>query len=602
MRDTELMELIKIGETVDVECKEGQNKVPNSLWESYSAMANTNGGIIVLGIKENRSKGIFEVNGVNNINKQIQDFWNTINGNKVNRNLLRDEDVQKFNIEDKDIIVINVPRAYYKERPIFLNGNPYKGTYKRNSEGDYGCTEAEVNAMIRDASEEGNDGLIIQDYTLNDLNEDTIKKYRNRFSSRIPDHPWNALNNEEFLEMIGGINEDRRKQIKGVTVAGMLMFGKGIYIRNLFAKINFDYREEIDLDINQRWSDRITIDGTWENNLYNFYFAVINKLTSNIKVPFIIENLERRDDTLVHQAIREAFVNQIIHADFNLQGTLKIIKTKDSLEFTNPGSLKIDLESIFKGGNSKSRNPRIQKMFTFIGLGEGAGSGFPKILSAWNEQNWRIPELKEDNNLNQVSLKLWMASMLPEDCLQALKGIFGNEFNLFNKDEVLILATANLEGSVNNARIQLMTDKHSYEITDILRDLVGKKALIEEGYGKGKIYYLNSEFFSIVDIKENSIQTENGIHDTDHANDQATDHANDQATDHAIDQDSDSINKLLEFCKIPRSREQMQNFMKLRHRGHFRKTYLNPLIKRGLLKLTQPDKPTSPNQKYYSEI
>ena len=85
--------------------------------------------------------------------------------------------------------------------------------------------------------------------------------------------------------MIGGIKEDRRRKIKGVTVAGMLMFGKGLYIKDLFAKINF-------------------------------YFTVINKLTSNVKVPFKSENLERKDDTLVHQAIREAFVNQIIHADF----------------------------------------------------------------------------------------------------------------------------------------------------------------------------------------------------------------------------------------------------------------------------------------------
>ena len=65
-----------------------------------------------------------------------------------------------------------------------------------------------------------------------------------------------------------------------------------------------DYREEIDINQNQRWSDRFTIDGTWENNLYNFYFTVINKLTSNVKVPFKLENLERKDDTLVHQAIR----------------------------------------------------------------------------------------------------------------------------------------------------------------------------------------------------------------------------------------------------------------------------------------------------------
>lgn len=202
--------------------------------------------------------------------------------------------------------------------------------------------------MIRDASEDGNDGTIIENYTIKDLDEDTIKRYRNRFSSRTPGHPWNALSNEDFMEMIGGINEDRRKGIKGITTAGMLMFGKGVHIRNLFDKINLDYREEIDLTINQRWSDRVTIDGTWEHNLYNFYFIVINKLITNIKIPFTIEELERKDDTLVHQAIRGAFVNQIIHADFNIQGTLKIIKTRDNLEFANPGSLKIDLESFFK--------------------------------------------------------------------------------------------------------------------------------------------------------------------------------------------------------------------------------------------------------------
>ena len=137
-------------------------------------------------------------------------------------------------------------------------------------------------------------------------------------------------------------------------------------------------------------------------------------------------------------------------------------------------------------------------MFSLIGLGEGAGSGFPKILAAWNEQSWRTPELKEETNLNQVSLKLWMISMLPEECLESLKNIFGKEFNSFNKDEVLILAAAYLEGSVNNARIQLMMDKHSYDITGMLHDLVEKETLVVDGYGRGKMYYLNHEYNSNV--------------------------------------------------------------------------------------------------------
>lgn len=253
LTEIELFKMLQIGETVDIEFKEAENKIPNSLWESYSAMANTNGGIIILGIKENKKSGIYKIQGVTKIDNRVQDFWNIINGNKTNRNLLKDEDIQKLSIDGRDVLIINVPRADYRERPIFLNGEPYRGTYKRNAEGDFRCTEEEVNAMIRDSSTDGNDGIIFENYDINDLDKDTIKKYRNRFGTRKPDHPWNALNDEEFIEMIGGIRTDRGKKIRGLTLAGMLMFGKGKHIRNLLDKINFDYREEININENQRW-------------------------------------------------------------------------------------------------------------------------------------------------------------------------------------------------------------------------------------------------------------------------------------------------------------------------------------------------------------
>ena len=55
---------------------------------------------------------------------------------------------------------------------------------------------------------------------------------------------------------------------------------------------------------------------------------------------------------------------------------------------------------------------------------------------------------------------------------------------------------------------------------------------------------------------------------------------------------------ILEFCKTARTRGEIQSFLGLKHREHFRKDILNPLIKRGKLKLTIPDKPSSPNQRY----
>ena len=71
-------------------------------------------------------------------------------------------------------------------------------------------------------------------------------------------------------------------------------------------------------------------------------------------------------------------------------------------------------------------------------------------------------------------------------------------------------------------------------------------------------------------------------------------------TTQATTQVDEETKKILEFCKIPRTRNEMQKFMKLSNREYFRKHVISPLLKSGLLKLTIPNKPTSPNQKYYS--
>lgn len=98
MNMQELKKLIYQGEKVDIECKKAENSVPKSAYESYSAFANTKGGYIIFGVKEDKTKTIpgerFIIQGIENPSKQKEDFWNTINGNKVNVNLLKDEDVE----------------------------------------------------------------------------------------------------------------------------------------------------------------------------------------------------------------------------------------------------------------------------------------------------------------------------------------------------------------------------------------------------------------------------------------------------------------------------------------------------------------------------
>ena len=184
----ELKRLIYKGEKVDVECKKAENSVPKSVYESYSAFANTKGGYIILGVKEDKTKKNpkerFMIQGIDNPEKQKEDFWNTINGSKVNVNILKDEDVYVVEENGTSLIVIHVPRADFNMRPVYIGENPYKGTYKRNHEGDYHATEHEVRGMIRDQNPEGNDNMIIEYYTMDDIDKETLRKYRQIFEIR----------------------------------------------------------------------------------------------------------------------------------------------------------------------------------------------------------------------------------------------------------------------------------------------------------------------------------------------------------------------------------------------------------------------------------
>lgn len=94
----------------------------------------------------------------------------------------------------------------------------------------------------------------------------------------------------------------------------------------------------------------------------------------------------------------------IIHGDLMTNGLLRVEKYDDKFVLTNPGLLKLPIEQIYAGGESKAR--RMQNMLRMIGYGENLGSGFPLILSAWNEKHWLKPELIEQPELMQVKLVL----------------------------------------------------------------------------------------------------------------------------------------------------------------------------------------------------
>ncbi len=514
-----ILELLKYGERINLECKKAANKLPNSIWETYSSFANTDGGIILFGVEEHvgekEASKRFTFVSIENAEQIVRDFWNTINSDKVNVNILKDANVGTCKINNYTLIWIEVPQADYRQRPVYINGNPIKGTFKRNHEGDYHCTEEEVKAMLRDASDSGNDGGLLVGYTMNDIDMASLRSYRIEFEHRNPDHVWNSVDDLIFIKNMGGYAVDRSTGKEWLTAAGLLMFGKGIAVRERFDNIRMDFIDESNLVPGSRWSDRLTYDGTWENNLYNFIRQVLPKLVQGLQRPFRLDGMIRIDDTAVHTAIREAVVNMMIHSDYLITGILKILKTDKGFFFSNPGNLKLPVQDIYEGGHSIARNPRIQTMFRMIGLGDNIGSGFPTILSAWKAENWRKPDLSQNEELHQVELKLWMTSLMPSECMEYLRNLFGLAYDHLSKEEQIILGTAYLEREVTNVRIQSILDIHSIEIGHILSMLVEKNMLLINRKGRWTTYYLNekyeinSEQLEIADIPYSEIEFKN---------------------------------------------------------------------------------------------
>ena len=238
------------------------------------------------------------------------------------------------------------------------------------------------------------DMIVLEDFSLSDLNDDTIQSYRNYHSTVKPGHVWGKLQKEDYLEKIGAAGRIKAGDELHPTAAGLLMFGEEYRIVRRFPDYFLDYREELGSTI--RWTNRIqSSSGDWSGNLFDFFFRVYNKLTIDIEKPFALDGVTRVEDTPVHKAVREALVNCIVNTDFYLPEGIVILKKQNKIVFQNPGSIRTGKTQMLRGGISDPRNISIMKMLNLISIGERAGSGVPDIYSVWANKGWEEPVVEE---------------------------------------------------------------------------------------------------------------------------------------------------------------------------------------------------------------
>ena len=481
-------------ESVDLECKlaqgqSGLGEIPKDFWSTYSAMANAHGGVVLLGVRE--KDGIFSVAGLAAPTKMRTDLFNNLNNpGKVSTNLLNDSDVEEVLLDGQTILAIHIPAASRKQKPVFLNGQPLGNTYRRLNDGDRHCDEETVKRMLAEQVEDERDARILNGFGMDDIDPESLRIYRQMLKDEKPGHPYLEQDDFTFLTSLRGWRRDRQTGEAGLTLAGVLMFGKWSAIQEAVPHYFLDYQERPEAKTELRWVDRLVPDGTWTGNVFEFYRRVYRKLTVDLKVPFALKDGQRQDDTPIHVALREALVNSLVHADYTGRVSVLVVKRPDMFGFRNPGGLRLPIDQVIRGGESDCRNRILHQMFLLVGLGERGGSGMPKIYSGWQSQHWRQPLLREKDLPEQTLLELHMLDLLPSSVLAELRSRLGERFDSVSPLERMILSTAVIEGVVNHGRMAAICSDHPHDLSLALAKLEREGLLLSQGQSRGKFYHL----------------------------------------------------------------------------------------------------------------
>jgi ATP-dependent DNA helicase RecG len=486
-----LIERLEGEEALDLEVKAARGGLPNTIWPTISAFANAGGGWLVLGVAERDGRLVVE--GVTNpeiIAQQLADQMR--NPQKISHPVSRGTDLRIEQIGSARVVVLRVPPAPRRVRPVYVDRNPFDGTYIRGHAGDHRCTRPEVERMMREAADLAADQVILDGYGWDDLDRTSFAGYRRRFQTLHPESPHNALDDPSFLAVIGGFRRDHETGRSGITVAGLLIFGTEAAIRSWRGRHLIDFRlvpGDPFERVQPTWTDRLP----WEGNLLDAFDRIYKRLVDGLPIPFMLVDGIRVEMGPQHVAVREALVNLLVHADYRERDASLVIRSDRGFLLRNPGNSRVPYLDPAAGDRSDPRNPELVRMFRLIGLAEEAGSGVARIVQAWRSVGHEQPYFDLGAERYEFTVRLRYADFITDDDRAWLDAIGGP----WQEGEQLALVTARHRGEIDNASLRGMTGQHPADVTRILGGLRDARLLQLIGTGRGARYQLDPSALAV---------------------------------------------------------------------------------------------------------
>lgn len=255
-------------ESKELEYKLSQNKLSKSFWETVSAFANTDGGLIVLGVSEDK-KGSYQVVGVKNASEiRTQIFNGNNNLECISRPIINNNDVLITTYEQKQLLQVIIHPEQYNSRPVSVT----KGTYVRTDDGDRLATAEQLKYFAIERQGEI-DTRLLNNFGSDDLEQADLQSYKALLKAKKANL---TADTKEFLADIGVLKKDRTSNENELKLSegGLLFFGKFNAIMDRFPRFQLDYMKYAkDSDID--WEDRVSV-GDMNFPSLNIFFSIIS--------------------------------------------------------------------------------------------------------------------------------------------------------------------------------------------------------------------------------------------------------------------------------------------------------------------------------------
>lgn len=479
------------------------SEIGKSILETVCAFSNEpglNGGHILLGVeREDETTSLFPdyvATGIeNNLLDKIQSDLATQCADNFNIPIRPQMRTYKIN-DTHSVIVVHVNELSPEQKPVYFKniGLP-KGAYRRIGATDHRCTEDDLAIFYQ--SNDSLDSSVVQDATIEDLDEGAIDLYRNLRSKVNPIAEELNYNNADLLYSLGALKNNYT-----VTYTGLLCFGKRMALRRLMPLVRVDY---VRTSTNQWVQDpekrfETTLD--MRGSLLEMVQRIIHTISDDLPRGFVLtdENIQAKNIGLPLRVLREAVVNALIHRSYRENRPIQIIRYPNRIEITNPG---FSLKSEDKLGEpgSINRNPFIASIFHETNLAETKGSGIRTMRSFMRKMEMIPPTFESSREENTFTVRLLLHHFLNENDLVWLQQFNGYDLD-DNRKRILIFVRE--VGAIDNLSARQINGTGQSVTNADLKKMRDKGLLEQKGKSKSTYYIAGEKLIEQLPAKESS--------------------------------------------------------------------------------------------------